>query len=163
MQHYLCALLALFIVAGSAAPAAAQASASPATYYVPVTKFDPSRDAVKDIAEAVSEARRTGKRVLLDVGGEWCIWCKRLDTLFLRNKDVRDYVESKYVSVKVNYSKENKNEDALSEYPAIKGYPHLFVLGSDGRLLHSQETGELEKGKGHDPELVMAFLKNWAP
>jgi hypothetical protein len=44
----------------------------------------------------------------------------------------------------------------------VSGYPHLFVLESDGSLVHSQETGALEKGKGHDPDKVMAFLKKWA-
>jgi hypothetical protein len=48
-------------------------------------------------------------------------------------------------------------------YPRVKGYPHLFVLERDGSLLHSQDTGELESGKGHDPEKVMAFLKRWNP
>ena len=50
--------------------------------YIPVTKFDPTRDAAKDIADALTEARTTGRNVILDVGGEWCIWCKRLDEFF---------------------------------------------------------------------------------
>jgi thioredoxin-related protein len=126
-------------------------------------KFDPGRDAAKDIHNAVVEAERTGKHVLLDVGGEWCIWCHRLDTLFAKNSDLNEFLYKNFVVVKVNYSKENKNEKVLSHYPQIDGYPHLFVLDGDGKLLHSQDTGLLEKGKGHDPEKVMAFLKQWAP
>ena len=66
-----------------------------------------------------------------------------------------------YVVVKVNYSKENKNEAVLSRYPRIPGYPHLFVLNSNGKLLHSQDTGQLESGNHHDRDKVMAFLKQW--
>ena len=33
--------------------------------------FDPTRDAAKDIEQAMAKAARTGKRVLLDVGGNW--------------------------------------------------------------------------------------------
>jgi thioredoxin-related protein len=131
--------------------------------YTPVTKFDPARDASKDIDGAVAEAARTRRRVLLDVGGEWCIWCKRLDSLMVNDKAIAEYLRAHYVPVKVNYSRENKNEDVLARYPKIKGYPHLFVLDAKGGLLHSQDTGELEKGKGHDPEKVMEFLKRWAP
>jgi hypothetical protein len=40
-----------------------------------VPKFDPKRDAANDINDAVKEAKRTGRRVILDVGGEWCGWC----------------------------------------------------------------------------------------
>jgi thioredoxin-related protein len=126
-------------------------------------RFDPARDAAADIRSAIGEAQRTGKRVLLDVGGEWCVWCRRLDTLFATKTSLKEYRERHYVTVKVNYSRENKNEAVLGAYPKIPGYPHLFVLDAAGKLLHSQDTGALESGKGHDPEKVMAFLRKWAP
>jgi thioredoxin-related protein len=131
--------------------------------YVPATKFDPGRDAAKDIKDATVEAKRTGRRILLDVGGEWCIWCRRLDSLFVANKGLAETVHKEFVVVKVNYSKENKNEAVLSQYPKIPGYPHLFVLDSNGKLLHSQDTSELESGNHHDHDKVMTFLKKWAP
>ena len=37
--------------------------------YEPVHHYDPARDAAKDIDDAVAEAARSGKRVLLEVGG----------------------------------------------------------------------------------------------
>ena len=116
-----------------------------------------------DIDTGIAQAKHSGKRVLLDVGGEWCIWCKRLDQLFEAHQDLSEFLHQNYVTVKVNYSKENKNELVLSRYPKVAGYPHLFVLENDGTLLHSQDTGQLEKGKAHDPAKVMAFLKSWAP
>lgn len=155
--------LILLVIALSAGGAAAQDDATARSPYSPVTRFDPARNAAADIDAAIAEAGRTGKRVLLDVGGDWCIWCKRLDSLIARETGLREFLEAHYVEVKINYSRENKNEEVLSRYPKIKGYPHLFVLDADGSLLHSQETGELEKGKGHDPEKVRAFLETWAP
>jgi thioredoxin-related protein len=129
----------------------------------PREKFDPTRDAVKDIAEAVGVATKENKRILLDVGGEWCIWCHKLDRFFDEHKDVADFLHANYTVVKVNYSKENKNEKLLSTYPPVKGYPHLFVLDNTGKLLHSQDTGELESGDHHDHDKVLSFLKAWAP
>ena len=128
-----------------------------------VGAFDPARDAQKDLRDAVALAGKSGRRVLMDVGGEWCVWCRRLDTLWATDAALRSYRDSNYVTLKVNWSPENKNVDLLSKYPRIPGYPHLFVLEKDGTLLHSQGTGELEKGKGHDPEKVLAFLQLWAP
>ena len=130
--------------------------------YQQATAFDPKRDAARDIDEAIAEAQQSGRRILLDVGGEWCVWCRRLDSLFVRRADLADFMHTHYVVVKVNYSPENKNELVLSRYPQVAGYPHLFVLSGDGRLLHSQDTGALEAGKGHDPEKVLAFLRAWA-
>ena len=126
-------------------------------------QFDVARDADTDIQNAIRLARRSGKNILLDVGGEWCSWCRKLDRFFLQNRDVGEFMHKNYVVVKVNYSKENKNERTLSRFPAVKGYPHFFVLDQDGKLLHSQDTGALESGDRHDREKVFGFLKEWAP
>lgn len=149
--------VALFV---SAATVVAQPSSNE---WIPPARFDHTRDAGNDIRLAVAEAERSGRRILLDVGGEWCIWCHRLDSLFVRNPVLSEVLHENFVVLKVNYSKENKNEKVLSEYPEIPGYPHLFVLSETGKLLHSQDTGELEDGKGHSKEKVMAFLKGWSP
>jgi thioredoxin-related protein len=124
-------------------------------------KFDPKRDSAKDIQEAVKKATKENKRIMLDVGGEWCGWCHKLDNFFLTDKEAGDLLKKKFVVVKVNYSPENKNEAVLSKYPKINGYPHLFVLDKNGKLLHSQDTGLLETGDHHDHDKVMTFLKKW--
>lgn len=125
-------------------------------------KFDPKRDAAKDIATGIEIAKKQKKRVLLDVGGEWCPWCHKLDKMFKEDKEVAAFLKGKYVVIKINYSQENENKDVLSKYPEVKGYPHLFVLDSKGKLLHSQDTGLLETGDHHDHDKVMTFLKKWA-
>ncbi len=130
--------------------------------YNSVTKFDPNRDAFKDLQDVVKEAKSTNKRIILDVGGDWCSWCFKLDHLYEENPDLNDYLLSHYIVVKINYSKESKNEKFLAQYPKIPGYPHLFVLDSNGKLLHSQDTAKLESGKAHDKNKVFTFLKKWA-
>src|SRR5205085_1417883 len=112
---------------------------------------------------AVAEAKRTHRRILLEVGGDWCIWCHRLEEFFEAHSDLTAGRDAAFVTVKVNFSDESKNEAFLSKYPTIPGYPHIFVLESDGTLLHSQDTGELEAGKSYDHSKLMAFLERWAP
>jgi len=131
--------------------------------YVPVHKYDPKRNAERDIRDAVAEAKRTKKRVLLEVGGEWCIWCHIMDAYFEKHPELLAYREKNFVMAKINFSEENKNEPVLSKYPAVAGYPHIFVLDENGKLLHSQNTGDLEEGKSYNIEKFMAFLKQWAP
>jgi thiol:disulfide interchange protein len=126
-------------------------------------KFDPSRNARKDIEDAVTRARKTHKRIILDVGGEWCIWCHRLDDYFAGNAKLNQLKEANFVWLKINFSPENENKELLSTYPTIPGYPHLFVLDENGKLLHSQDTSELEAGKSYDLEKMFAFLRKWAP
>jgi thioredoxin-related protein len=132
-------------------------------YYQPVTKFDPARNPATDLQNAIAEAQRTNKNIYLDVGGDWCIWCHRIDAFIEEHEDINNFLYNNFVVMKVNYSPENKNEEFLSKYPKISGYPHIFILNKDGILLHSQDTGRLEEGKGYNAEKFMAFLKVWAP
>jgi len=155
-------LVALSIISCTAATGVACAQGSAKAMPDTREKFEPKRDASKDIQNAIKKATKENKRILLDVGGEWCIWCKRLDEFFETNSDARQYLKEKYVVVKVNFSQENENKEVLSKYPKIPGYPHLFVLDKGGKLLHSQDTGLLETGDHHDHDKVMTFLKKWA-
>ena len=131
--------------------------------YQAVREFDPSRNPEQDVKNAVIEAERSNRRIILDVGGNWCIWCHRIDNFIDKNRDLSSLLHNNFVVVKVNYSPENKNEKFLSGYPKIPGYPHFFVLEKNGKLIHSQDTGNLEKGKGYDKVKFIAFLKKWEP
>ena len=124
-------------------------------------KFDPARDAAADVATAASMAKSQRKRVLVDVGGEWCPWCHILDRFIAANGDVKTLMDDNYVWVKVNWSPQNKNEALLSRWPKVKGYPHLFVLDGDGTLLHSQNTDALEAGDSYDKDKVLGFLREF--
>jgi thiol:disulfide interchange protein len=125
-------------------------------------KFDASRDPAKDVAAAAAAAKAQGKRVLVDVGGEWCVWCHLMDDFIAANPDVRGALESNYILVKVNWSPQNKNESFLSTLPPVKGYPHLFVLDGDGKLVHSQDTDVLEQGRGYSKAKFLDFLKKFS-
>ncbi len=128
-----------------------------------VTKYDPKRNAAQDVDEAIKEAQRTHRRVLLEVGGEWCSWCHTLDGFFDAHPDLIQLRDRNFVTVKINFSEENENKDVLSRYGPIESYPHLLVLDTDGKLLLSKETGALESGKSYNLEKLIAFLKEWAP
>jgi thiol:disulfide interchange protein len=150
------ALITVGAIFGFAQTSRAQSS------YTPVTKYDPKRDAAQDIRDATGEAKRTNRRVLLEVGGEWCIWCHHMDDFFAAHPDLTALRDKSFVTVKINFSDENKNKEVLAQYPPIPGYPHLFVLGSDGTLVHSQDTSALEEGKSYNLDRFTTFLAYWA-
>jgi thiol:disulfide interchange protein len=163
MQHALLSCL-VFCLAVSLSAQMPYAVAKAAQTAAKPTLFDPTRDAAKDIEKALTEAERTGKRVILDVGGDWCRWCHEMERYIEAHAELRELRDRNFVTVKVNWSPENRNEAVLSKYPKIKGYPHLFVLDAKGALLHSQDTGLLEDGKSsYDLEKFTAFLKEWSP
>jgi thiol:disulfide interchange protein len=131
--------------------------------YEPVHSYDPARDATQDIVDAVAEASRTNLRVLVEVGGEWCVWCHILDDFWEQQPQVTKFRDDNFILVKVNFSEENKNEETLARYPRNDTYPHFLVLDSIGSFLFLRETGELESGQGHSKRKVLRFLKDWAP
>jgi hypothetical protein len=49
--------------------------------------------------------------------------------------------------------------------PEKLGFPVLVVLSPTLAVVHTQESGSLESGApgavGHDPEKVLAFLRQW--
>lgn len=126
-------------------------------------KFDPKKDPFKDVKAAIKIASKSNKNILLDVGGEWCPWCHRLDEFILADKEIDGYLHSNFVEVKINYSKENENKKFLSTLPKVDGYPHLFVLDKKGKLIRSQNTGDLEQEKSYSKEKLIAFLKKYSP
>ena len=135
----------------------------PSNKYVPARAYDPSRNAEQDILDAQAEAKRTGKNVLIEVGGKWCIWCRIMDGFFQQHPDLSELREKNFVTVAVNFSPDNQNKAVLSRFPKIPGYPHLFVLDADGTLLHSQNTSDLEEGRGYNAKRFQKFLLKWSP
>ena len=121
------------------------------------------RDAARDLETALRMARATRRRVLVEVGGEWCSWCHILDRFFAANPELKRLRDTNFIWLKVNFSKENPNQALLARWPKVAGYPHLFVLDANGRVLQSQDTGLLEAGKDYDAGAVRAFLVQWSP
>jgi thiol:disulfide interchange protein len=124
--------------------------------------FDDSRDPAKDLEDTIAVAAKTNKRILLEVGGDWCVYCNIMDETFNSHPQLRKARDTNYVTLKVNYSKENPNEAFLSKYPKIADYPHFFVLDSKGVLLHSQPTHPFEHGKKYNVSKIDEFLNKWS-
>jgi thiol:disulfide interchange protein len=131
--------------------------------YVPVHKFDSKRDAAADIRAAIVEAQRTGKRIILDVGGDWCTWCHVLDKFFEQHSEIAELRDKNFITVNIYYGHEEKNEKALSRFPKVEGIPHFFVLEKDGSFLFSQAMLKLETGGEPSVLKMKDFLMKWAP
>lgn len=129
-----------------------------------VNIYDPARNPADDLQQAIALAQKENKYIMLELGGDWCIWCKHMDDFYSVNADILKARTENYVLVKINVSEENMNEDFLSQFPAVAGYPHIYILDANGKLLHSQDTAELEDGAdSYSPDVFMAFLQKWAP
>lgn len=136
------------------------------SYAADTTKlYNPKANVVKDVEQVLARAKKEKKNVLLQIGGNWCVWCYRLNSFIQTDSLLKHILNDNYVLYHLNYSKENKNLDYLKKlgYPQRFGFPVLVVMDANGKQLHTQDSAFLEKGNGYDEEKVKSFLKNWAP
>ena len=138
-----------------------QPAAKPDFYTV--DHYNVGRNPADDLATTIAQAESKKKNILIQVGGDWCGWCKLMSTFIETDEKVRDNILSNYLVMKVTENGDKTNASFLSQYPSIPGYPHLFVLDSDGKLLHSQGTAELEEGHGYNESVYLEFLNKWKP
>ncbi|MFL5741358.1 MAG: thioredoxin family protein [Flavisolibacter sp.] len=127
--------------------------------------YKPYANVEKDVAAALVKAKKENKHVLLQVGGNWCIWCYRFNSFVQMDTTLKNILEKNYILYHLNYSKENKNLDYLKKlgFPQRFGFPVLVVLDANGNRLHTQDSSLLEKGNGYDKDKVKSFLLNWSP
>ena len=68
-------------------------------------KYNPKADPRSDLRAALAEASKAGRNVLMDVGGEWCSWCHRMDKFVADHEELRTLLEKNFVLVKVGNGK----------------------------------------------------------
>lgn len=145
------------VASASAVPAAAEQPAAP---FYTVAHYDKQQDPAADLAATIERATAEHKRIILQIGGDWCVWCGRISDYMQSNERVRQLLDDHFVVMKVTDPGDNA-ESFLSQYPEVHAYPHFFVLEHDGTFLHSQGTGELEHEKSYDEEVFCQFLNEW--
>ena len=152
----LCALATLLVAATGAVAAARPAD----PMYLNAT-YDGARDPAADVQAAVARARAENRNILLEVGGDWCVWCHILDRYLAANAKANGAFARAFVIVKVNYDPQKPDNAFLGAYPALNGYPAFIVLDADGRYLAVQDTGALEGQRSYDQTAMVAFARRW--
>jgi thioredoxin-related protein len=85
---------------------------------------------VKSLDQALQQAKRANKLVMVDFYTDWCTWCKRLDRDTYTNDRVVQ-LSTQFVSVKVNAEKEGRS--AAQRY-GVNGFPTILFLTGGGEV-----------------------------
>lgn len=88
-------------------------------------------DWLLSMEEAVSEAEKQDRPIMIDVYADWCGWCKRLDSDTYIHEDVVARA-GEFVSLKLDA---DANRSIMSQY-GIGGLPTILFIGADGKEIH---------------------------
>jgi hypothetical protein len=130
--------------------------------YVPVHDYDPKRDSLQDVKDAVTEANRTRRNVLVETGGNWCLLCRLLDPA-LHQAEVQKIQDENFIVVKADPSDYDKNKAFWDRFPKVPTAPHLFVLDPRGNLIASSDSSEFAQEHGYNSQGIADFLRKWSP
>jgi thioredoxin 1 len=121
-------------------------------------------EAPADLSNALAQAAREHKHVLIDFGGNWCPDCRVLDIYFHSPSNLA-LPDANYTIVDVNIGNYDQNQNLADRYnvPLTKGVPALAVLDSSGKPLYVQRDGQFEAMGKMDPSSVTEFLNRWKP
>jgi len=127
--------------------------------------YDENADAMADVDAALARARESGKRVLIDLGGNWCPWCRILSGV-MDLPEMKPFIETHFEVVMIDISSAQGRIDRNLEVPQrfgvgeIAGVPWMIVLESDGALLHS--SYEVTDENHEQPQEMADWLASWA-
>jgi thiol-disulfide isomerase/thioredoxin len=126
--------------------------------------YDNRVNADEQVNAAIAKAHQSGKRVLLELGGNWCPDCVILSNMMLL-PEVAPFIADHYEVVLVDVGRFNKNMQIPRRFGVnerIEGAPALLVLDSDGKLLDAGHLTELDTARTMQPQAIVDWLVRWA-
>ncbi len=97
-----------------------------------------------EFGEVLALAELEGKLVFVDAYTDWCGPCKKMDKEVFSKKEVGDFYNTNFLSVKINMEK--GEGIALAEKYLIFAYPSLLFVNYDGTVAHRYAGFQDQKG-----------------
>ncbi|GLX78723.1 hypothetical protein tinsulaeT_20630 [Thalassotalea insulae] len=124
--------------------------------------YNDQADPFKDAVAAIKLAKATNRNVLIEIGGNWCTWCHKMDAFLAENPDVYQTLHQNFVLLKINVSDSNNNEAFMNSLPPVLGYPHMYVSTASGKMILSKDTAELLATEDYSRQAWLEFLNRWS-
>jgi thiol-disulfide isomerase/thioredoxin len=173
MRRFVLPLIALVAVAGAAAVVVPRLgghddNAPPKLGQVELARplplpYDVNADANAEIDAALVRAKSEGKRLIVDLGGNWCGDC-RVFAAIMDLPEVKKYVDAHYEVVLVNVGRYDTNLDVPARFGLEKPHaaPSTLIISPDGKLLNGDDLVALKDARDMTPQQVVDWLAHWA-
>ncbi|HEY0266555.1 MAG TPA: thioredoxin family protein [Rhizomicrobium sp.] len=126
--------------------------------------YDEQANADAQVADAFARAKKSHKRVLIDLGGNWCGDCIVLAN-FVRLPEMRRFVEAHYEEVGVDVGRFDKNLQIPARFgftKRLEGVPALLIATPDGKLVNGDNVFATADARHMTPQALSDYLARYA-
>jgi hypothetical protein len=126
--------------------------------------FAADADADKAVAAAFARAKKSGKRVLIDLGGNWCGDCIVLANI-MRLPEMKPFLAQHFEMVSVDVGRFDKNLQIPARFGItgrLEGVPSVIVAEPDGRFVNPGRVAALADARHMTPQAIADWLAQWA-
>ena len=125
--------------------------------------YDEKANADQQVAAAKARAAKEGKKLLIDLGGNWCPDCRALAGV-LELPEVKAFLAKHYVTVMVDVGHFDRNAQVVRPYgvTSLKGVPALLVVDpKTNKLLNAGHLFALADARSMTPQALANWLAQW--
>jgi len=126
--------------------------------------YDEGANADAALAAAFARAQKSHKRVLIDLGGNWCVDCIVLAN-FLKLPEMQRFMAAHYEVVTVDVGRFNRNLQIPARFGVTKkleGVPALLIATPDGKLVNGKDVFATASASEMTPKSVADYLAKYA-
>jgi thiol-disulfide isomerase/thioredoxin len=148
--------LAATLVLMAAAPVLPPGKATPVAQ-----PYDTTADAHAAVTAAFAAAHASGRKVLLDFGGNWCPDCRMLAGV-LDMPQVQAWSNQHFETVYIDVGRFTRNTDIAQQYGIkLTAAPTVLVVTPDGKLLNRNDVFALANARSMSAQAVVDLLASW--
>jgi thiol-disulfide isomerase/thioredoxin len=124
--------------------------------------YNVDADAEAALKSALLRARSSHRRVLIDLGGNWCPDCRILSAI-MALPEIDRFVKAHYEVVTVDVGRYDRNMQIPARYGLAKlqGVPSVLVLDEHGKLLDAGHEAALADARSMTPQALADWLASW--
>ncbi|WEK45608.1 MAG: thioredoxin family protein [Candidatus Andeanibacterium colombiense] len=154
-----------------ALPAAAPARPAPRISLTSLQKlpqplplpYAEAADADRAVAQAKARAKKSGKLLLVDLGGNWCPDCRMLAGV-MDLPEMKAFIARHYELVSVDIGRFDKNGQIAAHWGVKKldGVPALLVVDpKSDKLLNRSKLFALADARSMTPQALADWIAQW--
>jgi hypothetical protein len=126
--------------------------------------YDEAANADAQVAAAFARAQKSHKRVLIDLGGNWCGDCIILAN-FVKLPEMHRFMTAHYEEVSVDVGRFNRNLQIPARFgftKRLEGVPALLIATPDGKLVNGDNIFATANARNMTPQALADYLARYA-